>query len=95
MKVKILFGLMAFVVLMLPYICISQITQAEAQQLTNFGIDVATSNSVQLVPYVNNDLLGTLITVVLGIVYRAIESRRIRRYYRRKLKKEAPTNETK
>ena len=85
MKNKILAFIGAFIVLSLPYIAISQITQQEAQQIAKIGVEMATQNNVQLLPFVNNDLLGTLITVLLGIIYRAIEARKIKKYYRRKI----------
>lgn len=87
MKNRIIAAICAFVVLSLPYVCISQITQTEAQQLTKIGIDVANNNNVQLLPFINNDLLGTLVTVLIGFIYRAIESRSIKKYYRNKIKK--------
>lgn len=55
------------------------IDSTQIQEIVNVGLQVAENTNTNLIPNVPNNITSTIITIVVGLVIRFFEKRRLRK----------------
>ena len=55
------------------------IDSTQIQEIVNVGLQVAENTNTNLIPNVPNNITSTIITVIVGLVIRFFEKRRLRK----------------
>lgn len=75
MKKLTLLGIFIFA----SILCYAQIDSTGIQTILSTGVTIATATNNNIIPKVPNELTGSLITIIAGIIIRYFEKRSLRK----------------